>query len=245
MNRGENIMTNETPVQAEDVIPVRSRISWAAIVAGSLLALAVFFLLNLLGSAIGLSIHDNVNGRSLAIGAVVWAVLVTAAALFLGGFIASQMTTGENKIEGVLYGLLVWALTFGLLMFMLARTAQAGFGAMVGMANAANTTATANGATWEDLARQSGVPPHEIDRMRNTIPDATARARETANDPNARQQVEDNATRAAWYSFLGTLVSMLAAAIGGYVGSGPTLRLFTVRVQQPAAFDRRDAFVRT
>src|SRR6476620_8947608 len=136
MNRRDDAMTNETPVQAEDVIPVRSRISWAAIVAGSLLALAVFFLLNLLGSAIGLSIHDNVNGRSLAIGAVVWAVLVTAAALFLGGFIASQMTTGENKIEGVLYGLLVWALTFGLLMFMLARATQAGFGAMVGMANA-------------------------------------------------------------------------------------------------------------
>ena len=235
-------MTNDTPVQAEDVIPVRSRISWAAVVAGSLLALATFFLLNLLGSAIGLSVNDNVSGRSLAIGAVVWAVLVTAGALFLGGFIASQLTTGENKVEGILYGLLVWAVVFGLLMFMAARTASAGLSAMVGMANSANTTAAANGATWEELARNSGVPQNEIDRVRATVPDATARA----NDPVNRQAIEENATRAAWYSFLGTLVSMIAAALGGYVGAGPTLRLFTVRVRQPnAAFDRRDSYVRT
>jgi hypothetical protein len=239
-------MTNDTPVQAEDVIPVRSRISWAAVVAGSLLALATFFLLNLLGSAIGLSINDNVSGRSLAIGAVVWAVLATAAALFLGGFIASQLTTGENKVEGILYGLLTWALVFGMLMFLAAQATRAGLTAMVGMANTANSTAAANGATWEELARNSGVPQNEIDRMRSTVPDATARARDAANNPDTQRQIEDNATKAAWYSFLGTLISMIAAALGGYVGAGPTLRLFTVRVRQPAAaFDRRDTFVRT
>jgi hypothetical protein len=231
-------MTNDTPVQAEDVIPVRSRISWAAIVAGSLLALAVFFLLNLLGTAIGLSIHDNVSGRSLAIGAVVWAVLVTAGALFLGGFIASQMTTGENKMEGILYGVLVWAVTIGALMLTAGRIVSGGFQSMVGMANAQ----AASGQNWEDNLRNMGVPQNEIDRVRANIPDANARA----NDPNARQQVADNATRAAWYSFLGTLIAMVAAALGGFAGAGPTLRLFTVRVQNTgAAFDRRDTFVRT
>lgn len=235
-------MTNDTPVQAEDVIPVRSRISWAAIVAGSLLALAVWTLLVLLGSAIGLSIHDNVNGRSLAIGAVVWAILVTAGSLFLGGFVASQMTTGENKLEGVLYGILVWAVMSGVLMYLATQGFKAGFSGMVAMANTGNTTAAANGMTWEDMARQSGVPQNEIDRMRANIPDATARAREVANDQN---RLENNATRAAWYSFLGTLIGMAAAAIGGFVGAGPTLRLFTVRVQQPANFDRRDTFIRT
>ncbi len=237
-------MTNDTPVHAEDVIPVHSRISWAAIVAGSMLALALTLLLTLLGSAIGLSVHDNVNGRSLAIGAVIWAVLVTAGSLFLGGFIASQMTTGENKIEGALYGILVWAVTFGVLMFMAARATQAGFSGMIGMANATNGAANANGLTWEDMARQSGVPQNEIDRLRSTSPDASARATTAANDPAQRQAIEDNAARAAWYSFLGTLISMLAAAVGGFVGSGPALRLFTVRVQQPV-LDQRNTLVRT
>ena len=239
-------MTNDTPVQAEDVIPVRSRISWAAVVAGSLLALASVALLNLLGAAIGLSINDNVSGRSLAIGAVVWTVLVTAASLFLGGFIASQMTTGENKIEGVLYGLLVWALVFGLLTFVAARTAQSGILAMVGMANASANAQNASGATVDQNLRNMGVPENEIERVKNSIPNFTARANEAANNPETQRQLEDNATKAAWYSFLGTLVAMIAGALGGYVGAGPTLRLFTVRVRQPnAAFDRRDTFVRT
>ena len=239
-------MTNDTPVQAEDVIPVRSRISWAAVVAGSLLALATFFLLNLLGSAIGLSINDNVSGRSLAIGAVVWAVLATAAALFLGGFIASQLTTGENKVEGILYGLLTWALVFGMMMFLAAQATRAGLTAMVGMANASANAQTATGNTVDQNLRNMGVPENEIERVKNSIPNFTQRANEAANNPENQRQLEENATRAAWYSFLGTLISMIAAALGGYIGAGPTLRLFTVRVRQPAgAFDRRDTFVRT
>jgi hypothetical protein len=115
---------------------------------------------------------------------------------------------------------------------------------MIGMANATNGSANANGLTWEEMARQSGVPQNEIDRLRATIPDPTARATAAANDPAQRQAIEDNAARAAWYSFLGTLVSMLAAAVGGFVGSGPSLRLFTVRVQQ-SALDQRSALVRT
>jgi hypothetical protein len=84
-------MTSDTPVHAEDVIPVRSRISWSAVVAGAAVALAVYLLLTLLGTAIGLSVHDRVADRSFNIGAVVYAILVTAGALFLGGFVASQM----------------------------------------------------------------------------------------------------------------------------------------------------------
>jgi len=238
-------MTNDTPVHAEDVIPVRGRIHWGAIAAGAALAIAISLLLSLLGTAIGLSVNDRVSDRGLAIGAVVWAILVTAGGLFLGGFVASQLTTGENKIEGMLYGLLVWALTFALLFSVLSNLARTGFSAMLGMANTANATAAANGKTWEEMARDAGIPQANIDQARSGVPDATARARDAANNPEARQQAEDNATRAAWYSFLGTLVSMAAAAIGGWLGAGPTLRLFTVRVDRAATFDRRDTFVRT
>ena len=41
------------PVHAEDLIPVRSRITWGAILAGSVLALSLYFLLALLGGAVG------------------------------------------------------------------------------------------------------------------------------------------------------------------------------------------------
>jgi hypothetical protein len=229
-------MTNDTPVHAEDVIPVRGRIHWGAIVAGSAIAIALSLLLSLLGTAIGLSINDRVSDRGLSIGAVVWAILVTAGALFLGGFVASQLTTGENKIEGTLYGVLVWALTFALLFSVLSNLARTGLSAMLSIANNPNVTANAGAGNLDDALRRVGLNQEQINQVRaNTNP----------NDPANRQAAEENATRAAWYSFLGTLVSMLAAAIGGFIGAGPTLRLFTVRVDRAATFDRRDTFVRT
>ena len=68
-------MIADSPVQPEDVIPVRSRISWGAIVAGSVLALSLYFLLALLGGAVGLSISDKVNSQSLSNGAIVYVYL--------------------------------------------------------------------------------------------------------------------------------------------------------------------------
>lgn len=40
---------NAPRVDVEDVVPVQSRISWGAILAGSALALALYFLFTLLG----------------------------------------------------------------------------------------------------------------------------------------------------------------------------------------------------
>jgi len=238
-------MTNENAVQAEDVIPVRSRISWQAIVAGSVLALALYFLLTLLGAAVGLSIHDRVGDRSLAIGAVVWAIVITAGCMFLGGFVASQLTTGENKMEGALYGMLVWAAVFGMLMWLMATGVRAGFNAMVGLSTPAASAASNPNVNWEEVARRNGATDADVERFRNNVNSAPATIQDAMRNPENRQAVEDNTTRAAWYSFLGTLVSMIAGALGGYVGAGPTFRLFKVRVNQNASFDRRDSFVRT
>jgi hypothetical protein len=237
-------MTNDTPVHAEDVIPVRSRISWSAVVAGAAVALAIYLLLTLLGTAIGLSIHDRVADRSFNIGAVVYAILVTAGALFLGGFVASQMTTGENKIEGALYGLLVWAVMFALLLTVVSRLVASGMGALIGLANpVSNVAANPN---WEAQARANGATDADIANFRNNVQTAPEQIRNAINDPANRQAAEENATRAAWYTFLGTLIAMAAGALGGYAGAGPTFRLFTVRVPATAtAFDRRDTFVRT
>jgi len=232
-------MTNDNAVHAEDILPVRSRISWAAIAAGSVLALAVYFLLTLLGGAIGLSISDNVNDRTLGIGAVVWAILTTAGCLFLGGFIASQLTTGENKVEGMMYGLLVWAAVFAGLLWLMASGVKAGFNAMVGMANPA-ASASAN-TNWEEVARRNGATDADIDRVRN----APESIRNAINNPTNQAIAADNATKAAWYSFLGTLVSMIAAGFGGYVGAGPTFRLFTVRTVNTGSYDRRNTMVHT
>ena len=235
-----------TPVDVEDMVGVRSRISWGAIVAGSVLSLALYFLLTLLGGAIGLSISDKFAGRNIGFAAAVYAIVVTAACLFVGGFVASQLTTGENKREAAMYGLLVWAAVFTMLLWLMATGVRAGFNTMVGVATVGSNVAdaTAQNTTqsdWENAAQRAGVP---LEKIKSAAADAKATLEDPATKAKAEQAARDAAevtTRVTWWSFLGTLISMIAAAVGGYVGAGPTLRLFAVPV---ASTVRRDTILR-
>ena len=234
-----NVSVDTVPsVGVEDLMPVRSRISWGAIVAGSVLALALYLLLTLLGGAIGLSVSDKFEGRHIGTAAAVWAIVTTAVSLLVGGFIASQLTVGENKVEGALYGLLVWAVVFAMLLWLMASGVRAGFGAMVGVATATGSAAqNVSQSDFEDMAKRAGYSQQQIDDLKNRVKNAPAEAKDAANDPanqakaeQAAREAAETATRVTWYTFAGTLVSMLAAAIGGYIGSGPTFRLFAVPV---------------
>lgn len=234
-----------TPVDVEDMVGVRSRISWGAIVAGSVLSLALYFLLTLLGGAIGLSVSDKFAGKNIGLAAAVYAIVVTAACLFVGGFVASQLTTGENKREAAMYGLLVWAAVFTMLLWLMATGVRAGFNTMVGVATVGSNVADAD---WETGAQRAGVPPERINEWKEKIKSAPADAKATLEDPATKAKAEQAArdaaevtTRVTWWSFLGTLISMIAAAVGGYVGAGPTLRLFAVPV---ASSVRRDTILR-
>ncbi len=247
------VMTGERTEQtvgAEDLVGVRSRISWGPIVAGSVLALAMYFLLTLLGGAIGFSISDKFEGKTISIAAAVYAIVVTAASLFVGGLISSQLTAGENRREAIIYGVLVWAAVFTMLLWLMAIGVRAGFNTMVGVATAGGSIAdvAANNVSQADAeaaARKFGFSQAQIDEAKAKAKNAPAEARAAMDDPatkakadEAAREAGEIATRVTWWSFFGTLVSMLAAAAGGYVGSGPTLRLFATTTQRRATIIR-------
>jgi hypothetical protein len=219
-------MADNDMVRVEDVMPVRSRVSWGAIFAGAMVALALYFLLTLLGGAVGLAVGGHVRPQALGTGAAVWAILATVLSLFVGGYVTSQCSVGENRFEAVLYGIILWGVLFGMLLWLMASGVRAGFSAMLGMAHAAQTvTADGSSGGWEEAARRAGVPQERIDEWRAKAPDAAGQARRAADDPQNRQAAADEAGRVTGWAFLGTLVSMLAAVAGSYVGSGPRFRL--------------------
>lgn len=71
-------VTVEGGAGTEDVSGVRARISWGAVLAGSVLAIALYFLLTLLGGAIGFSVSDKFGGRTIGIAAAVYAIVIIA-----------------------------------------------------------------------------------------------------------------------------------------------------------------------
>lgn len=205
-------------VRAEDLLPVRSRVSWGAIFAGAAVALALYFLLSLLGAAVGLSVSDSIRSENLGTGAAIWAVVSMLISLFLGGVVTSQCTAGENQLEAFLYGVILWGVMFASLVWLMATGVRMGFNAMLGAANVAALSRTdLSTDELERRATRAGLTPEQVARLKAATP-APEDVRALASDP----QTQAVATRAAWWAFGGTLLSMLAAIGGSLAGSGPS-----------------------
>ena len=97
-------------------LPFIRRISWAAIIAGLVVALAIELVLSLLGVGIGASTIHVVNGTSasagsIGIGSGIWFLLSTLIALFGGGWVAGRLAGMPRPIDGTLHGVIAWSLT--------------------------------------------------------------------------------------------------------------------------------------
>jgi hypothetical protein len=214
-------------------------VSWGALFAGTVVALAVYLLLSVLGVALGLSISPQVGDRELGIGAIVWAILTMLLSLFIGGCVASQCTVGENKTEAVIYGIVVWGMVFAALLWMMASGVRVGFNALIGVAStpvAQQMAQQVSRLSDEDL-RGAGFSDEQInnfraqfEQLRNRGQNLSAEMRRAAEDPRSMA--------AAWWTFGGVFLSMLAAIGGALAGSGPTLELAAVRIRSAIVRDR-------
>ncbi|WP_194774580.1 YrzE family protein [Pararhodonellum marinum] len=89
-------------------------ISWRAILGGTVAALSIMLILNLIGLAIGLwSIEptEETNPLSgLGTGSIIWWVLSNLIVLFIGGFVAARVGVSFASFSGVVHGVMTWAL---------------------------------------------------------------------------------------------------------------------------------------
>lgn len=214
----------ETKVKAEDVLAVRSRVSWSAIFAGAVMALAVYFLLSILGIAVGLSAVNRVGENELATGAAVWAIATLLVALFFGGWITSKSTVGENKTEAVIYGVLLWGVLFAFLLVGMAGGVRIGFAALLGEERGASPAVTRPVISEADL-RSAGVGADQVQHIQDNLQHLSRTMRTSGND--------NRVVQGAWWSFGGLLLSLFASIGGAVVGAGPALTLRSIRTASP------------
>ncbi|HEY1189246.1 MAG TPA: hypothetical protein VGE74_16460 [Gemmata sp.] len=193
-------------IRTRDAVPVFSRISWGALLAGLFVTLAVFVLLSALGVAIGLSSADASGREAVTIGGGVWAVATALAAFFCGGCVVSRFTAGESKTEAVVYGTVLWGAAFALILWATGSVLRTGSTLAVGSAQVA-VTGPQGPPSWEQAARRAGATDAQINQMRADLPTA--------------ERVQDISAQAAWWSFAGVLLSLLAAIGGSVLGAGP------------------------
>ncbi|MGC1471042.1 MAG: hypothetical protein WA775_00510 [Psychroserpens sp.] len=135
-------------INIQNKFPKISRISWGAILAGSITAIVVAFLLNLLGLGIGLTTIDPMTEANamegLGTGTIIWWGISNLAALFIGGMVAGRMCGLPANSDGGLHGFLAWSLYLILSIYLV--TSAIG-GIFNGVASAASTIFSDSEAT--------------------------------------------------------------------------------------------------
>lgn len=164
-----------------------SSLSWRAIAAGVLLALAASVILNLLGMALGFSTIDPATGDTpgvsfFAILTAVWYVGTAILSAFLGGWVASYLSNRSGNNLGGWHGVVTWALS-SLIVVWLVSSAIGGLvgGSLKAAGNAAQTAALA--------AAPAAADTNPLDAL-----DSQVRAY-TGNDPRALADVASHNIR--------------------------------------------------
>lgn len=172
-------------------------ISWPTIIAGAAAAIAVGFLLNVLGLAIGASAFNpyEINGQDevISIGGGLYVIFAQLVAFQIGAYVATRGAQYPDHFGGLLTGFLVWSLAVTVAVLL--------------------ATWTAAGATSGD-ALPSGVA-----ETIGELSDATDGQGANAADLATAEDTADAIAAISWWT-VGALSLGLAGAIaGGWLGS--------------------------
>lgn len=116
------------------------RISWGAVIAGSIVSVAVLVFMTTLGAGIGLtSVPSAISGgggadaaKSFGIGGGVYMLLAGIVSFFCGGWVAGRLNGIPRVSESVIHGIVSWSLTTVMLAFVL-TTAVGALGSAIGI----------------------------------------------------------------------------------------------------------------
>ncbi len=220
--------------QPDDVtVASVDRVRWGAVIAGLFAAISVLIVLAVAGLAVGLSTFaPGTNAGSVLVGTGIWGAISVLIAFFVGGGTAARSAAVHGHGNGTLNGAMVWLVAIPLLLYTLiggvgsllntvtgtAATAAQVAAPVAGQAAAAAAT-TVNGTPGiQQTVQTAGT------QVAPTV-QAAAQAAATAISNVPAQDVK-NATNSIASTALGVLLwlglGLLAATLGGYVGSRST-----------------------
>jgi len=189
--------------------PLHTLISWPAVIAGGIVAVAVGAMLNLLGVALGASAFNpydfgggDASGFTAAAG--MWMAFANAIALFIGGAVATRAAKYADHHKGALHGLAVWALAFLLAITIASAAGAGGAAALLG--------GDARDGEVGDTVVTNVAPTSRVIEGELVAPAAPLPA------PVAAEEVADTTAMLALWGFLTMLIGAIAAIFGGLYG---------------------------
>jgi hypothetical protein len=147
-----NVNAGLAPVDDAHLGKSATRLSWGAIFAGVVIAVAVQLVLGILGAGIGLTMVDPVEGTTpgatgFGIGAGIYWLITTVLALGAGGYAAARVAGVHERFDALVHGLVVWGVTLILTLYLLTSAVGGiiggAFRTVGAVAGAAGTTVSA------------------------------------------------------------------------------------------------------
>lgn len=194
--------------------PAGWRLSWGAVFAGVIVALVAHILLNLLGIGIGAAGVDPATSTAedagtMGIVAGIWWSVAGIVAAGLGGWIAGRTMGVSDPDDGLIHGILTWAVTTLVIAFVLTSVMGGALaGAMGRLGNQMGIPLPAPSAS----VQQSPAPSAQ-----GQAPQATQPSAQAPKAPDART-VSRAVAGSALASFFALLFGAIAAGLAGRHG---------------------------
>ena len=170
---GDDLRTAKTP----------TRLSWGAVFAGVVIAVAVQLVLGILGAGIGLTMVDPVEGTTpgaagFGIGAGIFWLITTVIALGAGGYAAARVAGVHDRFDALVHGLVVWGVTLILTLYLLTSVVGGIIGGAFRTVGAvAGAAGSAVGAAAPAAASVAGIDKQDVRS------EAAAYLSDAPNDP--------------------------------------------------------------
>jgi hypothetical protein len=111
----ETVTAREVPFSETELVrsTAHPRLSWGAVFAGAVVALAVWAMLYALGLAVGLLVLNPDTPSTLRASSIftgIWGMIAPLLSLFVGGLVASRCAGVVRRLDGAIHGLVMWGL---------------------------------------------------------------------------------------------------------------------------------------
>jgi hypothetical protein len=163
-----NLTNGVSPIDEVRAAKMPTRLSWGAIFAGVVIAVAVQLVLGILGTGIGLTMVDPVEGTTpgaagFGIGAGIYWLITTIVALGAGGYAAARVAGVHDRFDALIHGLVVWGVTLILTLYLL-TSAVGGIigGAFRTVGAVAGAAGSSVGAVAPKVASVAGVDESDV-----------------------------------------------------------------------------------
>jgi ElaB/YqjD/DUF883 family membrane-anchored ribosome-binding protein len=192
------------PTVAVESTEIVKRMSWGAVLAGAVVALSVQVLLSLLGIGIGLATVDPAAGdtpdaATFGIVSGGFYAFVTLVSLFAGGWVAGRLAGMPVRTDGLLHGLVTWAVAMLLLLYVVTTTVGALVSGALGVVSSTLQTAAQSVQTAAGAAAQTDIGQDALNSL----------------EQRARQLLGEAQQGAGEQDISGLLDQVMAVAQGG------------------------------